>query len=207
MDDCTVFVVDDDPAMRESLKFLMDSVGIGVETFESAQDFLDRYQPERPGCLVLDVRMPGMSGLDLQEVLAHRGILVPVIIITGYGDVPMAVRAMKGGALDFIEKPFTDQALLDKVNTALEIDKTWRREGKEMAHVEERHDRLTDREKEVMEKVLVGKPNKVIASELGLSHKTVEVHRSRVMDKMEVQSLADLLRTVILYRARTGRLT
>jgi RNA polymerase sigma factor (sigma-70 family) len=197
MNDSTVFVVDDDPAMRESLSFLMGSVGIRVKTFENAQTFLDQHDTGDHGCLVLDVRMPGMSGLELQEHLIQRGISLPVVMITGYGDVPMAVRALKSGALDFIEKPFTEQELLDRVNEALHVDERLRRLEEKRALFDVRVSRLTERESQVMQLVVDGKSNKLIAHELGLSPKTVEVHRSRVMDKMEAGSLAQLLRLVI----------
>jgi len=196
----TVFIVDDDPAMRDSMSFLVRSVGMAVETFASAQAFLDTYDPDRPGCLVFDVRMPGMSGLELQEFLVERGIKAPVVMVTGYGDVPMAVRALKGGAVDFLEKPFTDQELLETINEAIERDHRRRGKDAELSKVRERIARLTPREREVMDLVLDGKPNKVIAAELGLSPKTVEVHRSRVMAKMQVASLAGLLQSVLSYR-------
>jgi len=204
MTDTTVFVVDDDPAVRKSMKFLMSSVGIGVETFESAQDFLGRYEPSRPGCLVLDVRMPGMSGLELQERLNQDGIEIPVIIISAYGDVPVAVRALKGGAVDFMEKPYTDQDLLERVNVALERDRSQRLTAATRAGVEKRLARLTPREREVMDLVLVSKANKVIAAELGLSHKTVEVHRARVMEKMQVGTAVELAQLVIGHRRSQG---
>jgi FixJ family two-component response regulator len=197
MSDATVFVVDDDPAMRESLSFLIGSVGIRVKTFENAHAFLDQYDSEERGCLVLDVRMPGMSGLELQERLSTTGVSLPVVMVTGYGDVPMAVRALKSGALDFIEKPFTDQELLDRVNEALNVDRRIHRETKKRLNYDARVGRLTERELQVMRLVVDGKSNKMIAHELGLSPKTVEVHRARVMDKMEVGSLAQLLRLVI----------
>lgn len=195
-----VFIVDDDPAMRDSMSFLVGSVGMVVETFPSAQAFLDAYDPERPGCLVLDVRMPGMSGLELQEFLSERGIRAPVVMVTGYGDVPMAVRALKGGAVDFLEKPFTDQEFLETINEAIARDFRQREKDAELAKVKERIARLTPREREVMDLVLDGKPNKTIATELGLSPKTVEVHRSRVMAKMQCSSLAALLQSVLSYR-------
>jgi len=197
MNDSTVFVVDDDPAMRESLSFLMGSVGIRVKTFEDAQTFLDQHDSGDRGCLVLDVRMPGMSGLELQEHLIQQDISLPVVMVTGYGDVPMAVRALKSGALDFIEKPFTDQELLDRVNEALHVDERLRRLEEKRSLFDARVKRLTERESQVMRLVVDGKSNKLIAHELGLSPKTVEVHRSRVMDKMEAGSLAQLLRLVI----------
>ena len=192
-----VYVVDDDEAMRSSLKWLIESVGLRVETFGSADEFLSCYYPGRAGCLLLDVRMPGMSGLDLQEYLANRHIQLPVIIITGHGDVPMAVRAMKGGALDFIEKPFNDQALLDAIRGALamaaeQLDVQARR-----AEIATRLALLTPREHEVMEMVADGRSNKEIANALGVSAKTVEAHRARVMEKMEARSLAELVRMVL----------
>jgi FixJ family two-component response regulator len=199
MSDATVFVVDDDPAMRESLSFLIGSVGIRVKTFENAHAFLDQYDSEERGCLVLDVRMPGMSGLELQERLSTTGVSLPVVMVTGYGDVPMAVRALKSGALDFIEKPFTDQELLDRVNEALNVDRRIHRETKKRLNYDARVGRLTERELQVMRLVVDGKSNKMIAHELGLSPKTVEVHRARVMDKMEVGSLAQLLRLMIAH--------
>lgn len=200
--DPTVFVVDDDPAMRDSVSFLMSSVGFAVETFESAHDFLARYDRTRPGCLVLDVRMPGMSGLELQERLGADPIAPPIIMVSAYADVPTAVRALKAGATDFLEKPYTDQDLLDRVNVAIARDRAQRREAAECAEVDARIGHLTPRESQVMELVLEGKANKVIADDLGLSHKTVEVHRARVMDKMRVRSLAELLQLVLGHRAR-----
>jgi FixJ family two-component response regulator len=196
--------VDDDPAMRESLSFLVGSVGLEVECFANARDFLDRYDDRRDGCLVLDVRMPGMSGLELQERLADRGVQLPIVMITGFGDVPMAVRALKRGAMDFIEKPFTDQDLLDRIHEAIEEDRKRRNERAHKTEIEARIGRLTPRERQVMSCVLAGKPNKVIAGELGLSPKTIEVHRARMMDKMQVSSLAELLQLVIGQQSAEG---
>ncbi|MFI5397089.1 MAG: response regulator transcription factor [Candidatus Binatia bacterium] len=201
----TVFVVDDDPAMRESLRWLIESVGLNVETFPTAQEFLESYDPSTPGCLVLDIRMPGMSGLDLQSELAARKIPVPILIITGHAEVPVAVRALKAGALDFIQKPFSDQLLLDRIRRAIEADVLSRRAWSERAEVAARVGQLTPREREVMDLVIAGKANKVIASELGLSPKTVEVHRAHVMKKMQVDSLADLVRLGILARGENPR--
>jgi two-component system, LuxR family, response regulator FixJ len=195
--DPTVFVVDDDPAMRQSLRWLIESVNVGVETYATAQDFLAAYDPDRPGCLVLDVRMPGMGGLDLQAELARREIEVPVIIITGYAEVPTAVRALKSGALDFIEKPFSDQLLLDRIQQAIASDRQARVRRHERAALAARVAQLTPREREVMQLVVAGSSNREIAAELGLSVKTVEVHRARVMEKMKVDSLADLVRLVL----------
>ncbi len=188
-----MFVVDDDRAVRSSLSWLLESVGLRVETFASAQEFLDTYDPERAGCLLLDVRMPGMSGLDLQRELHTRRAHLPLIIITGHGDIEMAVRAMKGGANDFLEKPFNDQAVIDRVQQCLEEDQQQRREQSLCREFRERLAGLTPREHEVYERVLQGKPNRVIAEELAISGKTVEVHRARMMDKMHAASLAQLV--------------
>lgn len=193
----TVFVVDDDNAMRSSLKWLIESVGLGVESFASADEFLDSYYPGRAGCLLLDVRMPGMSGLELQEYLNAHDIRIPVIIITGHGDVHMAVRAMKSGAVDFIEKPFNDELLLDAIRNALMLDERRRGHRAERAELAARLEQLTPREHEVMEMVADGRSNKEIANALGVSAKTVEAHRARVMEKMEARSLAELVRMVL----------
>lgn len=194
----TVFVIDDDPAIRESLRWLIESIGLNVKVFATAPEFLESYLPDPPSCLVLDIRMPGMSGLDLQAELAARDIRVPVIIITGHAEVPVAVRAMKAGAFDFIEKPFSDQLLLDRISRAIEFDTQARRGRSAQADVASRLAQLTPREHQVMELVIAGKANKVIASELGLSPKTVEVHRAHVMKKMQADSLADLVRLGML---------
>jgi RNA polymerase sigma factor (sigma-70 family) len=194
----TVFVVDDDQAMRTSLKWLIESVGMVVESYASADDFLAHYQPGRPGCLVLDVRMPGMSGLELQEYLAGRDVHVPVVIITGHGDVPMAVRAMKGGAIDFIEKPFNDEVLLDAIRRALAREEQQREQLTECAHIQQRLASLTPREHEVMQMVTEGMSNKEIANRLGVSAKTIEAHRARVMEKMQAGSLAELVRMALM---------
>ncbi|MES9949806.1 MAG: response regulator transcription factor [Candidatus Thiodiazotropha sp.] len=193
----TVFVVDDDQAMRNSLKWLIESVSMQVETFESADAFIKSYYPGRSGCLLLDVRMPGMSGLELQEYLRANQIAIPVIIITGHGDVPMAVRAMKSGAVDFIEKPFNDELLLESIRYALALDVKQRDMQKQRAEIATRLARLTPREHEVMVMVTNGKANKEIASSLGVSAKTVEAHRARVMEKMQANSLAELVRMAI----------
>lgn len=193
----TVFVVDDDQAMRNSLKWLIESVGVQVESFASADEFLAQYQPGQAGCLVLDVRMPGMSGLDLQEYLVEKNIRIPVVIITGHGDVPMAVRAMKGGAVDFIEKPFNDEALLDAIRRAIAYEEQQRSQHTEHLQIQGRLAHLTPREHEVMEMVTEGKSNKEIANTLGVSAKTIEAHRARVMEKMQAGSLAELVRMVL----------
>ncbi|MCB1725240.1 MAG: response regulator transcription factor [Gammaproteobacteria bacterium] len=192
-----VFVVDDDQAMRNSLKWLIESVGVHVESFSSADEFLSQYQPSRSGCLVLDVRMPGMSGLDLQEHLAKRNIQIPVVVITGHGDVPMAVRAMKSGAVDFIEKPFNDEVLLDAIRRAIAHGEQQRSHHSEHLQIQQRLQNLTPREYEVMEMVTEGRSNKEIANTLGVSAKTVEAHRARVMEKMQAGSLAELVRMVL----------
>ena len=193
----TVFIIDDDQEVREALHLLMESVGLNALSFSSASEFLDQFDSSRPGCLVLDVRMPGMSGLDLHARLAREHLHPPVIIITGHGDVPMAVKAVQKGALDFIEKPFNDQALLDSVHRALEQDSQQRGEAVILADLRSRYDRLTPREREVLDRVVAGKRNKVIASELHVSQSTVEAHRARVMEKMEADTLSDLMRMMI----------
>lgn len=193
----TVFVVDDDQAMRNSLKWLIESVGMQVESHASADEFLAQYQPGRAGCLVLDVRMPGMSGLDLQEHLVERNIQIPVVIITGHGDVPMAVRAMKSGAVDFIEKPFNDEVLLDAIRRAIAREEHQRSHHSENLQIQERLSHLTPREYEVMQMVTEGRSNKEIANTLGVSAKTIEAHRARVMEKMQAGSLAELVRMVL----------
>jgi two-component system, LuxR family, response regulator FixJ len=193
----TVFVVDDDDAVRESLSWLIESVGLRVETYASPREFLAAYDPVRPGCLVLDVRMPGMSGLDLQDRLAPLQNPPPTIIITGHGDVPMAVRAMKAGAVDFIEKPFNDQVLLDCIQRALERDDQNRRRQMRRASVGTLLAQLTPREREVMDRMVAGMPNKAMAADLGISVKTVEAHRAKVMEKMQAESLSELVRMVL----------
>lgn len=190
----TVFVVNDNPAVRDSLIWLLETVGLPVESFASAQAFLEHYQPERPGCLLLDIRMPGMSGLELQQQLAARQASLPILFITGHGDVPTAVRALQGGAVDFILKPFNNQALLDRVQRALADDARRRERMAYRAEIAARLDSLTPRELEVMRRVVDGKANKVIGLELGISEKTVEVHRSNAMQKMQARTLADLIR-------------
>ena len=191
-----VFVVDDDPAVCDSMRWLLESSGLRVETYETAQAFMQAYQPERPGCLVLDARMPGLSGLDLQDQLRAQHATLPIIIITGHGDVPMAVRALKGGAIDFIEKPFREQTLLDRIHQAIALDAEKRRKHARRGLIQARMDSLTPREREVMGFVVDGKANKQIAALLERSQKTIEIHRANVMRKMQVDSLAELARTV-----------
>ena len=193
----TVFVVDDDKAVRDSLALLVDSVGLPVETFASAQDFLDAYHCDRRGCLITDIRMPGMSGLELQEKLSAEDVRIPVIVLTGHGDVPAAVRALKGGAVDFVEKPFNPQALLDLIQQAIAKDTEIQELAAQEAQVAERVALLTPREHEVMDLVVAGKANKVIAIELAISERTVELHRGRIMKKMQARSLAELMRMVL----------
>ncbi len=191
-DEQTIFVVDDDETMRGSLRWLLESLRLRVQTYASAQDFLSIYDPAQPGCLVLDVRMPEISGLELQKILAKRQICIPIILITGHGDISMAVRGMKAGAFDFIEKPFNDQVLLERVQQCLALDSQQRCEVAEREKIIKRLGSLTPREAEVLDGVINGKSNKVIAAELGISVKTVEVHRARVMEKMAAKSVAEL---------------
>ena len=193
----TVFIIDDDEAVRDSLKMLMRSVGQTVETFASPAEFLEAYDENRPGCIVLDIRMPGMSGLELQSKLNERHCILPIIFITGHGDVPMAVQAIKDGAMNFIQKPFRDQELLDLINDALKLDTQQRRELLEHKEILRRLTTLTDREREVLHHVVEGKANKVIAADINLSQRTVEIHRSRVMEKMGTKSLAHLVRQIM----------
>jgi two-component system, LuxR family, response regulator FixJ len=193
----TVFIVDDDEAVRNSLRLLVKSVGLTATAQTSAQEFLKHYDPAQPGCLVLDVRMPGMSGLELQQELNLRGAVIPVIFITGHGDIPMAVEAMQQGAFHFLQKPFRDQDLIDCIQRALERDRLNRAELSERDRIRERRGTLTPREREVLELVTRGKPNKIMAADLGLSQRTVEIHRARVMEKMGASSLAQLVRMVM----------
>jgi FixJ family two-component response regulator len=194
----TVFVVDDDPGIRDSVTWLFQSVGLPVETYGSAQKFLDTYVASRPGCLILDVRLPGMGGLDLLEALRRRGATLPVIVVTAFGEVHSAVRAMKGGAIDVMEKPTRDQVLLDRVQQALELDRRTRATLASRAEASARYARLSKRELEVLGLIIAGKANKVIATELTLSPKTVEAHRAAIMRKLGVHSIAELVRIVML---------
>jgi RNA polymerase sigma factor (sigma-70 family) len=190
----TVFVVDDDPAIRFAMQALMESVNQKHEIFGSGDEFLEKVSDKWAGCLILDIRMPGLGGLELQDELIRRSIALPIIFISGHGDVPMAVHAMQKGAVDFIQKPFRDQDLLDRVREALVTDEEQRKKQHEHAEVASRLARLTNREREVFDLVVTGKPNKIIAYELGVSQRTVEIHRARVMEKMEARSLADLVK-------------
>ena len=190
----TVYIVDDDQAIRHAMEMLMRSVGLNYEIFHSGNDILASHTNDRAGCLVLDIRMPGLGGLELQDKLNEMGSTLPIIFITGHGDVPMAVEAMQKGAIDFIQKPFRDQELLDRIGEAVKADQEKRTAREEQHAVRDRIEKLTNREREVLDLVVTGKPNKVIAYELGVSQRTVEIHRARVMEKMEAKSLADLVR-------------
>jgi len=194
----TVFVVDDDPGIRDSVMWLFQSVGLPVETYASAQKFLDTYVPSRPGCLILDVRLPGMGGLDLLEALRRRGATLPVIVVTAFGEVHSAVRAMKGGAIDVMEKPTRDQVLLDRVQQALELDRRTRATLASRSEAAARYKRLSKRELEVLALIIGGRANKTIAIDLRLSPKTVEAHRAAIMRKLGVHSVAELVRIVML---------
>jgi FixJ family two-component response regulator len=191
-----VFVIDDDPSVRSSLKFLLSTVGLQAETFESADSFLRRKASDIPSCLVLDVRLPGLSGLDFQRELATRNICIPIVFLTGHADIPMSVRAMKAGAVEFLTKPFRDQDLLDAVRVALDRDRARRKHDKEVADLRQRFDSLTSREQEVVSMVVAGMLNKQIAAELGTAESTVKVQRSRGMDKMQAASLAELIKMI-----------
>lgn len=199
-----VFVVDDDDGVRRAMGTLMESVGYAYVAYASAVEFLRHYDAAQPGCLILDIRMPEMSGLELQQELNQRGLQIPVIFVTGHGDVPMAVDAMKKGAFDFVQKPFRDQDLLDRVNRALQTDAAARQESAGKDEVLHRCGTLTPREKEVMALIVEGKANKVIAMDLNLSERTVEIHRARVMEKMKARSVAQLVKMSLLLPTATA---
>jgi FixJ family two-component response regulator len=190
----TVFVVDDDLSVRRSTERLIRSLGFKVQTFTSAREFLSHARPEGPGCLVLDVRMPGLSGMDLQRELTQSGIRIPIIFITGHGDIPMSVRAMKAGAVEFLTKPFRSRALLDAVCAAIECDRSACKERSETGELRERFEQLTPREREVMALVVAGRLNKQVAGELATTERTIKFHRANIMQKMHAESLADLVR-------------
>lgn len=199
----TVFIVDDDEAVRESLSALVETEGYVVKSFDSASGFLEGFESPEAGCLVVDVRMPDMDGLALQAELATRGVNLPVIVVTGHGDVPLAVQAMKAGAVDFIEKPYNDQQLLDTIGRAMEMARSQQSRSSSTQEAKERVASLTPREAQVLEHLVAGRANKVIAYELGISPRTIEIHRAHVMEKMQARSLSDLVRMALEAGVRT----
>lgn len=202
--EATVFIVDDDEAVRDSLGLLLRSVGYRARCYPGARDFLKAFDPRDYGCLVLDIRMPGMTGLELQKHLAEIGCNIPIVFITGHGDIPMAVEAVRQGAVDFLQKPFQDQELVDRINDAIKQAADQRDGELERLQILDRIASLTAREKQVMGEVVLGKANKVIAGDLGVSQRTVEIHRARVMEKMQANSLAHLVRMVMVAEAQAG---
>ena len=200
-----VFVVDDEPSVRRAIKRLVGSEGLQVELFGSAQEFLQGWRPDAPSCLVLDISLPGINGLDFQRQLTKTGIRIPIIFITGHGDIPMTVRAMKAGAVEFLTKPFLGENLLDAIQVALERDRTRRQQESEIAALWERFESLTPREREILPLVVSGRPNKQIAAELGTSEITIKVHRGSIMRKMQAEYLADLVRMAGRLRLPAGQ--
>jgi FixJ family two-component response regulator len=203
-DEGTIFIVDDDEAVRDSLGLLMRSLGYRARCYPSGEAFLEAWDPKAFGCLVLDIRMPGMDGMALQKALEERGSELPIIFITGHGDIPMAVEAVRRGAVDFLQKPFDDQELISRIRDSLAEAGKHRAEARERLDILEGMERLTAREREVMDQVVTGKANKVIAADLGVSQRTVEIHRARVMEKMGAGSLAQLVRMVMLAEPETA---
>ncbi|MDF2457716.1 MAG: response regulator [Nitrospira sp.] len=201
-----VFVVDDDASMREAVQDLIASVGLRAQGFASPREFLEAARPDAPACLILDVRLPGSSGLNFQQELARAGVNIPVIFITGHGDIPMSVRAIKAGAVEFLTKPFRDQELLDAINAGIERNRVQRQEAAVMDDLLQRYAALTPRERETMSLVILGRMNKQIAGELGVSEVTIKVHRGQIMRKMRAKSLPDLVRMGDLLRLATGTL-
>ncbi|HRP34801.1 MAG TPA: response regulator FixJ [Gammaproteobacteria bacterium] len=202
--EATVFIVDDDEAVRDSLGLLLRSAGYRARCYAGARDFLKAFDPRDYGCLVLDIRMPGMTGLELQKHLAEIGCNIPIVFITGHGDIPMAVEAVRQGAVDFLQKPFQDQELVDRINDAMKLAAEQREGELERLEILDRIESLTAREKQVMGQVVLGKANKVIAGDLGVSQRTVEIHRARVMEKMQANSLAHLVRMVMVAENHSG---
>jgi two-component system, LuxR family, response regulator FixJ len=192
-----VMVVDDDAGVRNAMRALLKSVGIGASLYASAQEFLAAYDPQQPGCLLLDIRMPGMSGMELQQQLNLRGAVIPVIFMSGHADIPMAVEAMQHGAFDFLQKPFRDQDLLDRIQRAIAQDGERRVALGERSRIKAHLESLTEREREVLDQLTQGKQNKSIAQELGISPRTIEIHRARVMEKMDAKSVAELVRMML----------